>query len=462
MRVMLRRFALTVLVCVCVAACDKKTPETPDPGSGNPSGETRVAPGDRLGWSQQAADAIEVASFQFALYIDGVRTALSGVSCVATSSSSDFDCSASLPGMSNGTHTLELASFVVDGSTTVESGKSAPLRVTVGTTSGFSVSSQLLITAEQVRLNLSPMAEGLMLPSDIAFAPDGDTFVAEHGGVVRVIRDGVLVETPALDLSHEINRDEGGLLAIALDPKFADNGFMYALYAVDAPRNGLEFTLARFRFIDGTFAERAVLLDRTRASISGASGALRIGPDQKLYVALDSASDVRIAGSFATYNGKVLRFNTDATTPEDQPGANPIYSLEHPQPLAVDWQPGTGSLWVIDRVGIDAGRLSAVMKDPGQSRATIRTSYALPEGTGAASAAFYRGELMPIFKGNLFIAAEMGRELMRLRFDPDNSTKVISFEKLLTDQIGAVRVVSEGPDGALYVATESVLYRLAP
>jgi len=69
---------------------------------------------------------------------------------------------------------------------------------------------------------------------------------------------------------------------------------------------------------------------------------------------------------------------------------------------------------------------------------------------------------MPIFKGNLFIAAEMGRELMRLRFDPDNSTKVISFEKLLTDQIGAVRVVSEGPDGALYVATESVLYRLAP
>ena len=237
---------------------------------------------------------------------------------------------------------------------------------------------------------------------------------------------------------------------------------MYALYAVDAPRDGLEFTLARFRFVDGVFGERAVLLDRTRASASGPSGALRVGEDGKLYVALDSASDARIAGSFATYNGKVLRFNTDATTPADQPGSNPIYSLEHPQPLALDWQPSSGTLWVVDRLGADAGRLSAVDKDAGQSRAAVRTSYALPEGTGAASAAFYAGERISIFKGNLFIAAEMGRQLIRLRFDPDNATKIVSVERMLHDQIGAVRVVSEGPDGALYIATESVLYRLVP
>jgi len=187
-----------------------------------------------------------------------------------------------------------------------------------------------------------------------------------------------------------------------------------------------------------------------------------VGEDGKLYVALDSASDARVAGSFASYNGKVLRFNTDATTPDDQPGSNPIYSLEHPQPLALDWQPSSGTLWVIDRIGVDAGRLSAVVKDPGQSRAAFRTSYALPAGTGAASAAFYAGERISIFKGNLFIAAEMGRQLIRLRFDPDNATKVVSVERMLHDQIGAVRVVSEGPDGALYIATESVLYRLAP
>jgi glucose/arabinose dehydrogenase len=152
----------------------------------------------------------------------------------------------------------------------------------------------------------------------------------------------------------------------------------------------------------------------------------------------------------------------DATTRDDQPGANPIYSLEHPQPLALDWQPATGTLWVVDRVGDDAGRLSAVGKVVQQSRVANRTSYALPAGTGARSASFYRGDLMPIFKGDLFIAADTGRELIRLRFDPTNATKIVSVERMVHDQIGAVRVVGEGLDGALYVATESVLYRLTP
>jgi glucose/arabinose dehydrogenase len=279
---------------------------------------------------------------------------------------------------------------------------------------------------------------------------------------VRVLSGGALAEDRALDLSEAITRAEGGLLAIALDPAFDENGFLYALYAVDAPRDGVEFTLARFRYANGVFAERAVLLDRTRASSTGASGALRIGPDGKLYVALDSDSNGRVAASFATYSGKVLRFNTDATTPDDQPGSNPIYSLEHPQPIALDWQPATGTMWVVDGVGVDAGRLSEVSREVPQSRVATRTSYALPAGTGAASAAFYRGGLMPIFKDNLFIAAEMGRQLIRLRFDPDNGSRIVSVERLLQDQIGALRVVAAAPDGALYIATESLLYRLAP
>ena len=462
MPVVSRALSLIVAACACVAACDRRAPETPDPGV--PSGEVRISPGDRLGWTQQAADAAEVASFQFALYVDGTRTTLADVNCARAASGTGFDCSATLPTLTAGRHTLELASFVVDGSFIAESPRSAALRVIAGgsSTSSVSASPMLVITAEQQRLNLVPVAEGLSLPSDLAFAADGSIFVAERSGAVRLIRHGALLEVPALDLSSEITRSEGGLLAITLDPKFDENGLMYALYAVDAPRDGLEFTLARFRYVDGIFAERAVLLDRTEASAAGASGALRLGPDGKLYVALDSASDGRVAASFATFNGKVLRFNTDATTPNDQPGSNPIYSLEHPQPLALDWQPGSGTLWVVDRVGPDAGRLSAVTTNAGHSRAALRTSYALPAGTGAASATFYRGELMSMFRGNLFIAAETARQLLRLRFDPDNASKIVSVERMLDDQIGGVRVVSEGPDGALYIATGSVLYRLTP
>ncbi len=462
MRMVARTLSLIVATCLCVAGCDRRAPETPDPGT--PSGEVRISPGDRLGWTQQAANSAEVASFQFALYVDGSRMTLGGVSCAGAASGPGFDCSAALPTLTAGTHTLELASFVMDGSMTAESARSGPLRVIAGgpTVSGVPASSMLVVTAEQQQFNLVAVAERLSLPSDLAFAADGSIFVAERGGAVRLIRDGVLLEDPALDLSSEISRSEGGLLAIALNPKFDENGLMYALYAVDAPREGLEFTVARFRYVDRVFAERAVLLDRTEASVAGATGTLRIGPDEKLYVALDSASDGRVAASFATFNGKVLRFNTDATTPSDQRGANPIYSLEHPQPLALDWQPGSSTLWVVDRVAGDAGRLSAVVNDSGHSRAALRTSYALPAGTGPSSAAFYRGEVMPVFKGDLFIAAELGRQLLRLRFDPNNASRIVSVERMLADQIGPVRVVGEGPDGGLYIATESVLYRLAP
>jgi len=461
MRMMLRLFAAVLVTCMSIAACDKNEPETPDPG--DPGAEVRVSPGDRLGWTQQAPDLATAETYQFALYLDGARLTLAGVSCTRAASGAAFDCSAQLPALSPGTHTLELASFVTDGGTIAESARSAPLRVVSGGGgSSFSVSPVSVVTAEQVRLTLTPLAEGLVLPSDLAFTSDGLIFVAERTGTVRLIKDGALVETPALDLSSEIGTPEGGLLAIVPDPAFDDTRLFYVLYAADAPRNGLEFTVARLRFVNGVFGERAVLLDRTRASNAGPSGALRVGPDGKLYVAFDSASDARVAGSFATYNGKVLRFNTDATTPADQPGSNPIFSLEHPQPLALDWQPATGTLWVVDRVGADAGRLSAVLKNAERSRAAFRTSYALPAGTGASSAAFYRGDLMPIFKGNLFVAAELGRQLIRLRFDPNNGTKIASVERMFQDQIGAVRVVAQGPDGALYVATESVLYRLAP
>ncbi len=311
-------------------------------------------------------------------------------------------------------------------------------------------------------LAVTPVVRDLSMPTDVASAPDGTIFVAERGGRVRVIRDGVAAQRVALDLSSEVALPGGGLLAIALDPRFDTTRMMYALYAAAASRGGHDFVLARFRFANGTFAERAVLLDRVPASASNASGALSIGPDGKLYVALDSAGDERLAGSPASYNGKVLRLNLDGTMPDDLPLPTPVFSPFHPEPHALDWQPGTDHLWVIDGIDAGSGRLSVITGPATEPGGPGRSSYALPAGTDAQSAAFYRGDLMPAFKGNLLIAANGGRELIRLQFDPDNPSRVAGVERLLTNEIGGLRVVKEGRDGAVYVATESVLYRLSP
>ena len=66
------------------------------------------------------------------------------------------------------------------------------------------------------------------------------------------------------------------------------------------------------------------------------------------------------------------------------------------------------------------------------------------------------------FRDNLFVAAEAGRHLIRLQFDPRNADRIVSTELLLQDQIGPVRVVAAGPDGALYICNDTALFRLAP
>jgi glucose/arabinose dehydrogenase len=153
----------------------------------------------------------------------------------------------------------------------------------------------------------------------------------------------------------------------------------------------------------------------------------------------------------------------DATTPDDQAGFSPIYSLDHPAPRALAWQPSTGDVWVLDSLGETTGRLTAVgAAETKQKSGAVRVQYALPAGTGAVSAAFYRGALIPVFQDNLFIGADAGRHLIRLQFDPDSPERIVSTERLLQDQLGSIRLIAVGPDEALYLANDSALFRLAP
>jgi glucose/arabinose dehydrogenase len=455
---------VSVVCALTLGGCGgKDTPPSPAPGGS--SGDVQVSGGERLGWSQQAANASELSTFQYAIYIDGNRNVLTGATCGTIAASAGFDCSAPLPVLTAGSHAIELAAFAVDGGV-LESAKSAPLRVTLRTltlSSGVPIDPRV-VTAEHVQLQLGLVAEGFSLPTDIAFLPDGSILVAERGGTVREIRDGELSAQPALDLSGDVWLPEGGLLAMTADPNFQANGFVYVLTAAKGRRGELGFTLSRYRGVGGRFGERAVLLDRILATAGGAGAALRIGPDGKIYAAFDDAGNGRAAGSLASYNGKVLRLNMDATTPDDQPGFSPIYSLDHPAPRALAWQPATGDVWVLDSLGQTSGRLTAVpaVEAKQKSGGAARVQYALPAGTGAVSAAFYRGMLMPVFRDNLFIAAEAGRHLIRLQFDPDSPERIVSTEQLLQDQIGSIRLIAVGPDEALYLANDSALFRLAP
>ena len=447
---------------VLLAACDDNQP-TPMPP---PSNGDRITGNERIGWDQPAANAAELALFRYAIYVDGTRSELSGVTCSATSGPAGFACSAALPSMTAGSHTLEIAAFVVDGAV-LESGKSTALRVerigTSMTTAGSVWQTDVAVsTIDRLQLRLQLVTDNLTDPTDLVFAEDGRIFVAERAGHVRVVRDDQLQNEPALTLDDVAAGGGGGLLALALDPQFQRTGLVYAIYTADSPREGRVFRIARLREAGGKLAQPVVLLDGIPASSGNPTSSLHFGPDGKLYAAFDDGGDERRSGDLSSFNGKILRLNPDGSTPADQVAATPVFLADLRSPRGFDWRPSEGTIWIADAASDASERLHVFM--PGSRPPETRSAslkYALPRPIGASDVTFYRGELLPAFRGDLLVAADEGRHILRLRFDARKGN-IASSERLLHDRVGPVRVVGIGSRGEIYFGTPNALGRLVP
>jgi glucose/arabinose dehydrogenase len=350
----------------------------------------------------------------------------------------------------------------------IESGRSAILRVTVtGATAGADAAGQAkpigeLMTIDGAQLRLDLITDQLEAPTALAFARDGRTFIAERQGRVRVLRDGTFDERSTFIL-HDVlmtSSVAGGLLGLELGDRFEQTRFVYTVYTTEAGEGTPRFRVARFREVNGRLGERALVLNDIPAAPTPAA-ALTIGPDEKLYSAFDDAGDPARARARASYNGKVLRLNPDGTTPPDQPAGSPVYWGDLRSPRGVDWHPVTGALWVLDGGGTNEA-LRVVDAGGSSVRTNARPPIPLPARTGAASIAFYRGNLLPAFQGDLLVAADEGRHLLRVRLDKRDPTRVVSTERLLQDTVGRVKVVSVGPDGAIYLCTDRALMKLTP
>jgi glucose/arabinose dehydrogenase len=432
-------------------------------GDGSP---VAITGAESLGWVQSASDAVELSTFHYAIYVDSVRSELAGVSC-DSSSTTDFNCAAPLPRMTLGNHSLQLASFTISGTTVAESTPSAALAVNVVATGAGvlqpsdSWPRQTLALADGVRLRLEQIPGQVALPTDAAFAPDARVFVAERDGRVRVVRDGQVLTTPAVSL-QDSGATGAHLLGLAVDPDFAHNHFVYAVFTTPVTTGGRAFTISRFREAGDTLAEQVVLLDRIPSSSVGEGASLRFGPDGKLFAALDDGGSASAAGDLASPNGKILRLNTDGSTPSDQASGSPLYSYPYRSPHGLDWC-GTGRvLWFADRNTISSGRLVAVApgSDTSRQRGVVSATYTLPRGTLPSSMAFGRQTSIAGLRDNLLVASDEGRQLYRLQFDPANPTRVTASERLLEDQIGGIRVIATSPDGVIYLGTAGAFGKL--
>ncbi len=208
-------------------------------------------------------------------------------------------------------------------------------------------------TPTAVDFQVETVAEGLDTPWDLAFAPDGRIFFTERPGRLRVIEGGRLRPEPVATIPEVVERGEGGLLGLALDPDFAGNGHLYLYHTYSGSDGGLRNRVVRYTLADRAGArgltEPRVILDDIPAAAIHNGGRIAFGPDGKLYVTTGDAAAPALAQDRDSLAGKILRLNPDGSVPDDNPfPGSPVYSYGHRNPQGLAWQPGTGQLYATE------------------------------------------------------------------------------------------------------------------
>jgi glucose/arabinose dehydrogenase len=202
------------------------------------------------------------------------------------------------------------------------------------------------------------VASGLVNPNDIQNAGDGSgrLFIVEQAGMIRILQNGALLETPFLDIRERVGDkgNEQGLLGLALHPDFASNGFFYVNYTdVDGNTVIARFT-ASGDAADPNSEVRILGVKQPFPNHNG--GGLAFGPDGYLYIGLGdggSGGDPQGNGqNLDTLLGKILRIDVNSGDPYAVPADNPFgneifhYGLRNPWRFSFDAL--TGDLWIGD------------------------------------------------------------------------------------------------------------------
>ncbi|MDO8357230.1 MAG: PQQ-dependent sugar dehydrogenase, partial [Nitrospirota bacterium] len=195
-------------------------------------------------------------------------------------------------------------------------------------------------------------------PVGVTFAPDGRIFIWQRDGVVRIVKNGVLLPTPFLNFSSKVNTySDHGFLGVALDPNFAANGWIYLFYTYEAGGNPNDTTpktghLSRVTADpdnpDVMLADSEIILLGTldvppcsnypegadcipTDSYTHSVGSLRFHPDGTLFASHGDGTSASFASvqalrsqSLDSYAGKILRIKPDGTAPRAPLTPNPF------------------------------------------------------------------------------------------------------------------------------------------
>jgi glucose/arabinose dehydrogenase len=365
----------------------------------------------------------------------------------------------------------------------------------------------LFDTAEQGKIRVTVVTRGLSHPWSIAFLPDGAMLIPERAGRLRIVRnrlrqgsggqDGFELDpTPIAGVPRVRTDGNGGLMDVALHPRFAENRLVYLTYTKPVENGKGAPSLARGRLEGSTLTDvKDLLVPDAYDGNGGLNGRVAFGRDGMVYFST-GGNIAKVAQDPASLRGKILRLRDDGTVPPDNPfagrsGYRPeIYTLGHRNTLALIVHPDTGVLWNNENGPNGGDEINIIL--PGRNYGWPVVSFGreypgprisehptrdgmesplvawLPQ-IAAAGMTIYTGDRFPAWKGNVFVGsmrtggiAGTGH-LERIVFNA--KTEEIRRESMLNELRQRIREVRQGPDGLLYLLTDEedgALLRIEP
>jgi len=337
-------------------------------------------------------------------------------------------------------------------------------------------------TAEGQNIRVSVLARGFTNGWSMAFVSDDTILVAERGGQIKAVRNGVVDPQPVTGAPAARGQGLSGM-DLALHPNFERNHAVYISYT--KPLDEKRTTLAVARAVwDGKGLREATDIF---VGEGGGGGPIVFGGDGMLYVASGGGGGGGVPNATQLLNnigGKILRLTDTGSVPKDNPfvgraDARPeIFTMGHRNTLRMAMHPATGAIWQVENGpnGGDEANILAPGANYGWPIVSLGRTYAGPwqgpfskEGfrdatvlwipsIAVSSIAFYTGDRLPKWKGDVFVGGMRYGEIPGTgqlhRILINKNLEELRREPLLVDLRRRIRDVKQGRDGLLYVLTD--------